>query len=77
MNVAPAHLKSVNCKTVLNTEAQARLALGDELYPCVAIGRIRDEARSDGGLTHLALLHAFPAVRMRENELDATLDGMP
>lgn len=56
---------------------QTRFALGDKSNPFPAYRRIGHKLSDYSSLAHLALLQAFPTIRVSEDELYVVLDLVP
>lgn len=65
------------CETPFDAVQEARLPFSHEMNPRVPVWCVRDEFSVHRRVTHLPLLHPFPAVRVAENNLDTLPDGRP
>lgn len=77
MVIINAYLHGMGRKPIVDAEVETRLTLCDEVDARMSYSRVRNQTSHYGGLSHSPLLEAFPAVRMREHELDRVLDRVP
>ena len=75
--VINTYLYGVGGKAIVDAAIKAGLTLRYEVNARSSCSRVRNEAGDDGGLPHLLLLAALPAVRMREYKLDSVSRRIP